>query len=156
VLNSPRQEDAARFWCDALGFEVSDRSVLTFLRCNADHHSIAFHPGAAPTLHHVAFEMRDLDAVMRGAARLRERGHPLEWGIGRHGPGNNVFAYFVGPEDYVVEYTAEVLQVDDGYRARAPEERLYPPGRSDLWGLTPPPSARMKAAQERIAFAPDG
>lgn len=156
VLNSPGQERAARFWCEALGFDVSDRSILTFLRCNADHHSIAFHPGAAPTLHHVAFEMRDVDAVMRGAGRLRELGHPVQWGVGRHGPGNNVFAYFVGPEDYVIEYTAEVLQVDDRYRARAPGEWRYPPGRTDLWGLTPPPSARMKAAQEAIAFAADG
>jgi len=41
----------------ALGFTVSDRSVLTFVRCNADHHSIAFHPGEAPTLHHIAFEV---------------------------------------------------------------------------------------------------
>ena len=156
VLNSPRQEDAARFWCEALGFVVSDRSRLTFLRCNADHHSIAFHPGAAATLHHVAFEMEGLDAVMRGAGRLRLRGHPVEWGIGRHGPGNNVFAYFVGPEGFVIEYTAEVQQVDDSYRPRAPEEWAYPPGVTDLWGLAAPPSARMLEAQDRIGFARDG
>jgi catechol-2,3-dioxygenase len=156
VLNAPDPEASARFWCDALGFVVSDRSRLTFLRCSADHHSLAFHPGASATLHHVAFEMPDLDAVMRGAGRLRRQGHPVEWGIGRHGPGNNVFAYFVGPEDFVVEYTAEVLQVDERYRARAPEAWVYPPGTTDLWGFTPPPSARMLAAQERIAFAADG
>ena len=156
VLNTPRQEEAARFWCEALGFVVSDRSRLTFLRCNADHHSVAFHPGERATLHHIAFEMDDLDAVMRGAGRLRRRGHPVEWGIGRHGPGNNVFAYFVGPEGFVIEYTAEVQQVDDAYRPRAPGAWAYPPGVTDLWGLTPPPSARMLEAQDRIAFAPDG
>ena len=112
VLNTPRQEEAAAFWVKALGFEVSDRSLLTFIRCNADHHSIAFHPGESATLHHIAFEMADIDSVMRGAGRMRDAGHPIEWGPGRHGPGNNVFAYFVGPGDFVIEYTAEVEKVD--------------------------------------------
>ena len=154
VLNTPQQERAAAFWIEALGFELSDRSLLTFIRCNADHHSIAFHPGADSTLHHIAFEMADIDAVMRGAGRMREHGYPLEWGIGRHGPGNNVFAYFVGPEDFVIEYTAEVEQVGPGYRVRSPQEWRYAAGRTDLWGVTPPPSERMKAAQAKIRFAP--
>jgi len=153
VLNTPRQEEAAAFWVQALGFEVSDRSLLTFLRCNSDHHNVAFHPGKSPTLHHIAFEMDSIDSVMRGAGRMRDAGHPIEWGPGRHGPGNNVFAYFVGPDDFVVEYTAEIEQVDERYRVRQPAEWVYPPGHSDLWGATPPPSERMKAAQNKIRFA---
>ena len=153
VLNTPRQEDAADFWVKALGFQVSDRSLLTFIRCNDDHHNIAFHPGESSTLHHIAFEMDGIDSVMRGAGRMRDAGHPIEWGLGRHGPGNNVFAYFVGPDDFVIEYTAEIGQVDDSYRVRAPGEWAYPPGHSDLWGATAPPTARMKAAQKKIEFA---
>jgi len=153
VLNTPRQEEAAAFWVKALGFEVSDRSLLTFIRCNADHHNVAFHPGESSTLHHIAFEMDGIDSVMRGAGRMRDAGHPIEWGLGRHGPGNNVFAYFVGPDDFVIEYTAEIEQVDEHYRVRQPSEWAYPPGHSDLWGATPPPSERMKAAQKKIRFA---
>lgn len=153
VLNTPRQEDAAAFWVKALGFEVSDRSVLTFLRCNSDHHSLAFHPGESATLHHIAFEMDSIDSVMRGAGRMRDAGRPIEWGPGRHGPGHNMFAYFVGPDDFVIEYTAEIEQVDERYRVRQPAEWAYPPGHSDLWGATPPPSERMKAAQNKIRFA---
>ena len=153
VLNTPRQEEAAAFWVRALGFEVSDRSLLTFLRCNSDHHSVAFHPGEAATLHHIAFEMGSIDSVMRGVGRMRDAGYSIEWGPGRHGPGNNVFAYFVGPDDFVIEYTAEIEQVDDRYRVRQPAEWAYPPGHSDLWGATPPPSERMKAAQNKIRFA---
>ena len=67
----------------------------------------------ANTLNHIAFVMPDLDAVMRGAGRMSDAGWPIEWGVGRHGPGNNVFSYFVGPDDFVIEYTADVLQVDD-------------------------------------------
>ncbi|HUN67747.1 MAG TPA: VOC family protein [Burkholderiales bacterium] len=153
VLNTPRQEDAAAFWVKALGFEVSDRSLLTFIRCNEEHHNIAFHPGESSTLHHIAFEMAGFDAVMRGAGRMRDAGHPVEWGPGRHGPGNNVFTYFVGPGDFVIEYTAEVQKVDANYRVREPRDWAYPPGHSDLWGATPPPSPRMKAAQTKIGFA---
>ena len=153
VLNTPRQEEAAAFWVKALGFEVSDRSLLTFIRCNADHHNVAFHPGESSTLHHIAFEMDGIDSVMRGAGRMRDAGYPIEWGLGRHGPGNNVFAYFVGPDDFVIEYTAEIEQVDEHYRVRQPSEWAYPPGHSDLWGATPPPSERMKAAQKKIRFA---
>ncbi|OGA72459.1 MAG: hypothetical protein A3G27_03750 [Betaproteobacteria bacterium RIFCSPLOWO2_12_FULL_66_14] len=32
-------------------------------------------------------------------------------------------------------------------------EWAYPPGHSDLWGASPPPSPRMKAAQKKIEFA---
>lgn len=153
VLNTPRQEEAAAFWVKALGFQLSDRSLLTFIRCNSDHHSIAFHPGEASTLHHIAFEMDGIDSVMRGAGRMRDAGHPIEWGLGRHGPGNNVFAYFIGPDNVVIEYTAEIQQVDDSYRVREPREWAYPPGHSDLWGATAPPSERMKSAQQKIGFA---
>ena len=153
VLNTPRQEAAAEFWVRALGFEVSDRSLLTFIRCNDEHHNIAFHPGEDSTLHHIAFEMDGIDSVMRGAGRMRDRGRPVEWGPGRHGPGNNVFTYFVGPEGFVIEYTAEVQRVDAAYRPREPREWAYPPGHSDLWGATPPPSERMKSAQKKIRFA---
>lgn len=153
VLNTPRQEEASAFWVRALGFKISDRSLLTFIRCNDDHHNLAFHPGEASTLHHIAFEMDSIDSVMRGAGRMRDAGYPIEWGPGRHGPGNNVFAYFVGPDGFVVEYTAEIEQVDDSYRVRQPAQWAYPPGHSDLWGATLPPSERMKAAQNRIRFA---
>ena len=37
------------------------------------------------------------------------------WGIGRHGPGNNVYSYFVEPNGFVTEYTTEVEQVGDNY-----------------------------------------
>ena len=46
VLNTACQEVATAFWVQALGFQISDRSMLTFIRCNDDHHSIAFHPAA--------------------------------------------------------------------------------------------------------------
>jgi len=153
VFNSADVAVAQRFFEDALGFRLSDRTrVMAFMRCNSDHHSIALADSDADTLNHIAFVMPDLDAVMRGAGRMSDAGWPIEWGVGRHGPGNNVFSYFVGPDDFVIEYTADVLQVDDGYRTGGPSDWIWPPGRFDQWGVSKPPSERIKQAQKKIRF----
>lgn len=153
VFNSADVAAAQRFFEAALGFRLSDRTrVMAFMRCNSDHHSIALADAESNTLNHVAFVMPDLDAVMRGAGRMADAGWPIEWGVGRHGPGNNVFAYFVGPDDFVIEYTADVLQVDDSYRVGGPADWTWPPGRFDQWGVSKPPSDRIKQAQKKIVF----
>jgi catechol 2,3-dioxygenase-like lactoylglutathione lyase family enzyme len=155
VLNAPDPAAMSDFYCRHLGFRIIDRTRhLTFLCCNADHHSIAFAHGEAATLHHIAFEMPEIDSVMRGAGRMRDAGFALDWGVGRHGPGNNVFAYFVGPDDIVIEYTAEIEQVDAGYRVRGPEDWTWPPGRTEQWGIAVGPTPRLAQAQQRVRFAP--
>jgi len=154
VLNSSVPDQMTEFYCRCLGFEVIDRTVmLTFLRCNDDHHTIAFARAEHATLHHIAFELKDLDSVMRGAGRMRDNGFQIEWGIGRHGPGDNVFAYFVGPDDVVIEYTAEVKKVDKTYKVGQPSDWIWPPGRNDQWGIAVGPTERLKAAQKKIGFS---
>ncbi len=162
VLNAEAPEESVSLFTDLLGFRVSDRTRMhNFLRCGdaaagpIDHHNLAIGNGGGATLNHIAFEMPDLESVMRGAGRCRDEGWPIEWGVGRHGPGNNVFAYFVGTEDIPIEYTAEVEQVDESYPTGAPDDWGWPPGRSDHWGITDPPSARLKEAQGRVGFATD-
>lgn len=154
VLNSHDAEASRQFLESVLDFSLSDRTkIMAFMRCNSDHHSIAFGDTDNDALNHIAFLMPDLDSVMRGGGRLRDAGYPIEWGPGRHGPGNNAFNYFVGPFDIVIEYTAEVQQVDDSYRARGPSEWKWPPGRVDQWGISTPPSDRLKVAQRAVQFA---
>jgi catechol 2,3-dioxygenase len=154
VCNSSNVQVAQRFYEDALGFTLSDRTrIMAFMRCCSDHHSIALADADDNTLNHVAFVMPDLDSVMRGAGRMRDAGYPIEWGVGRHGPGDNVFSYFVGPADFVIEYTAEVEQVDDSYVTGGPDDWKWPAGRVDQWGVSPPPSDRVKQAQKVIRFA---
>jgi catechol 2,3-dioxygenase len=153
VFNSADVALAQAFYEKALGFSLSDRTrIMAFMRCGSDHHSIALADADTNTLNHIAFVMPDLDAVMRGGGRMTDAGYPIEWGVGRHGPGNNVFSYFIGPDDFVIEYTAEVLQVDDSYRVGKPEDWTWPPGRFDQWGVSKPPSDRIKQAQKRIRF----
>ena len=154
VLNSTDIPASTRFFTEVLDFKVTDRTArMTFLRNNRDHHSIALAGGETPTLNHIAFLMPNLDSVMRGAGRMKDNGWPIEWGVGRHGPGNNVFAYFLGPNGMPIEYTAEVDQVDDNYKVGGPEDWKWPQGRSDRWGVTGPPTERFHAAQKKIGFA---
>ncbi len=154
-INSDATDATARFFTDALGFRLSDRSkIMAFVRCNSDHHAVVIADAAVNGLNHVAFMMPSLEGVMRGAGRVVDHGTPIGWGVGRHGPGDNVFAYFVDPFGIVIEYTAEVLQVDDGYRVGGPADWTWPPGRTDHWGIAPPKSEAVKHAQTAIGLVP--
>ena len=155
VLNSHDVSASQAFLERALGFKLADRTrIMAFMNCNADHHTIALGDADNDALNHIAFLMPSLDAVMRGGGRMKDAGHAIEWGPGRHGPGNNAFNYFIDPFGIVIEYTAEVQQIDDSYQAGAPEDWTWPPGRVDQWGFSAPPSPRLKAAQRAVLFAP--
>lgn len=139
---------------DVLGFRVVDETKTNgFFNCDVDHHALVIgRVPMAPTLNHIAFEMPDLDSMMRMCGTMRENGYAIEWGVGRHGPGDNVFAYFAGPEEMPIECTAEVLQIDGTYAYRGPEEWGFPPGRTDQWGVTDAPSPRIKRIQKQFPF----
>lgn len=153
VLNSHDVASTRRFMETVFDFSLSDRTrIMAFMRCNNDHHSIALGDTDNDALNHIAFLMTDVDSVMRGGGRMRDAGFGIEWGPGRHGPGHNAFNYFVGPFDVVIEYTAEVQQIDDTYQAGQPSDWTWPPGRVDQWGISAPPSARLKDAQKAVLF----
>ena len=154
-INSAGTDATARFFIEALGFRLSDRSkIMAFVRCNSDHHAVVIANATVNGLNHIAFMMPSLEGVMRGSGRMVDHGYPIGWGVGRHGPGDNVFAYFVDPFGIVIEYTAEVLQVDDSYRVGGPGDWTWPPGRTDHWGIAPPKSEEVKRAQTAIGLVP--
>ena len=157
-LNALDFDASLRFFTQTLGFRVIDENApLWFLHCDeTEHSSIVLAKTNQPTLNHVAFEMPDFDSVMRGMGRMKDNGYPIEWGPGRHGPGNNVFAYFCGPDELPIEYTADVLQIDDSYVPRGSDYWKFPPGRSDHWGITQPRSARYYRVQRLFGFTADG
>ncbi len=156
-LNCRDNDASYRFMTEVLDFKLSDQTrMFRFLRCGTDHHSLVLGFSDNALLNHVAFEVPDTESLMLGIGRMRDHGHPVEWGPGRHGPGNNVFAYFCGPGELPLEYTTEVAQIDDNYPIRRPEEWRWPPGRLDHWGLTPGPSERVKKAQSFFPFIEGG
>ncbi|MFC5219882.1 VOC family protein [Streptomyces coerulescens] len=147
VLNSVDMAASKAFYTDVLGFQVSDwyeNEQMVFLRCNEMHHCIVLAPGQWTSLNHVAFEVESADEVMRSLGRMRAAGCDTIWGPGRHGPGGNVFCYFVDPVGNVIEYTAELLEVDDSWVA---QEWARTQANADVWGtsggLTPDVIAAM-------------
>jgi catechol 2,3-dioxygenase len=148
VLNSSRTDDEIAFFVDALGFRLSDSTdMMEFVRCTSDHHSLALVRTEGPSLNHMAYEMASIDGLMRGTGRLKQHGYNIEWGVGRHGPGNNVFSYFIEPNGFVTEYTAEVDQVDEATHVAQPAEywRNFPM-RPCRWGMAGHASNRLRAA----------
>ncbi|MFE1688895.1 VOC family protein [Streptomyces albidoflavus] len=152
VLNTVDIDAAVAFYTSVLGLRVSDWSEhqMAFLRCNSDHHCVAFNQAAWSSLNHVAYEMRSIDHFMRGLGRLRHHGVGPHWGPGRHGPGNNTFSYFADPAGLVCEYTSEVAQVvEDRWIAKV-WKRV--PDLSDLWGTAGPPTEEIRC---HMAGTPD-
>ena len=153
-LNCRDVDATARFFVTGLGFRLADRSkLMAFVRCNTDHHAVVLAEAPVDGLNHVAFLLPSWEGVMRGAGRMIDAGHPIAWGVGRHGPGDNVFAYFIDPQGIVIEYTAEVEQVAEDHVARGPAHWVWPPGRTDQWGIAPAKPEATKAAQLAIRFA---
>jgi catechol 2,3-dioxygenase-like lactoylglutathione lyase family enzyme len=153
VFNTQNREAATRVLTDTFGFKLSDSTrVMNFLRCDDLHHVVAYADSKKPSLNHIAFEMQDTDAVMRGMGRLKDAGYPSVWGPGRHGPGNNTFSYFIAPFGACIEYTAEVQRVDDSYRTGTPDSWKWPPGRTDHWGIAGRDNDKLAASGDAFPY----
>ena len=159
VLNSTDVAAQLAFFRGQLGFRVSDTTAaIVFMRCGIDHHSLALAHGKHASLNHLAFEMTDFDALMRGGGRLTGAGSVLEWGVGRHGPGNNIFAYFLDPDGFAVEYTTGMQHVDEAtYVAQTADYWANFPMRPCRWGMARKPSeAMIRAFSGELRTEPQG
>jgi catechol-2,3-dioxygenase len=144
VLYVPDIDTSASFYTDVLGFRQIDWNGhwMCFLNCGSDHHSLALVASQEARLQHVAFEVHDWMDIAKGIYNLGEKGVPRVWGPGRHGPGNNLFSYFWDRDRNIIEYTAEVQQVDNTYvpRVWGPME-----GQPDYWCINPPTESYVKS-----------
>ena len=141
VLASPDPERSLSFFRDGLGFEVSDESAgAVFMRCSTDHHNLLVQPGPCAYVHHVAWEMDDIDAIGLAARRLLAS-HPESslWGPGRHGIGSNYFWYVRDPAGNFVEYYADmdVIEDSDAWKAYDWSDRIEQA--LAVWGPPAPP-----------------
>jgi len=141
-----------KFYCDVLGFRVSDwfADFFSFLRCGPDHHTINLLDSKQVKLNHIAFEVRDWSHLQSACDFLSMNGYPLIWGPGRHGPGHNLFAYHRNPDGHIVELFAELDRMHDeslGYfeprpwhRDRPQRPKVWPLDMkyANLWGIPPP------------------
>jgi catechol 2,3-dioxygenase-like lactoylglutathione lyase family enzyme len=96
-----------------------------FSRCDrgtklADHHSIFFLPAQTQSngkagLNHVSYEMVDIDDVFMGHEILQKQGYELEWGIGRHYSGSQIFDYWRSPFGQIHEHQTDGDVFDNSF-----------------------------------------
>jgi len=68
------------FYCDVLGFRVSDwrADFFVFLRCGPDHHTVNFAShGSHEKMHHIAFEVKDWAEIQRACDFLGRHNYHL-------------------------------------------------------------------------------
>lgn len=137
VLNAAKYDEQKAFYRDVLGFRLSDTTdFMDFLRCCEDHHSVAVARADGASMNHMAYELPNMEGLMRGAGRMKQSGFDIGWGIGRHGPGDNVFSYFIEPNGFVTEYTTGMEQVaNDTYEWHGPDYWATAFQRPCRWGL---------------------
>ena len=145
-----RDHDAAVRWLtERLGMLPSDYLCVpgdesmvigTFLRCDrgvefVDHHSLLVVQADAPDVHHSAFEMQDLDAVMGAHDYLLERGYQLDCGVGRHLLGSQIFDYWRDPFGNRIEHYTDGDVVNQNHR---PSRFAGTAEETTQWGAKPP------------------
>ena len=125
-LNVMDLEASLAWYHQHLGIIVSERLkpggeggplIGIFSRCDrggkpADHHSLFFLPAEVqskgnPGMNHVSYEMVDIDDVFMGHEILDKQGYELEWGIGRHYQGSQIFDYWRSPFGHIHEHQTD-------------------------------------------------
>ena len=78
----PDVQGLVKFYCDMLGFRVSDwrGDFFAFLRCSRDHHTVNFLRDDKTAIHHIAFELRDWSDIKRASDLLAKSNIKLTWG----------------------------------------------------------------------------
>ena len=135
------------FYTEMLGMKLSDRigdKEVAFLRCagDSDHHTLAIALSESPGLHHLSWEMGNLDQLQLLAERMIGAGYKDAWGVGRHIYGSNYFHYVRDPWmglcefywdiDFIPENADWQVQVADA-SGDALHENLF------QWASMPPP-----------------
>jgi catechol 2,3-dioxygenase-like lactoylglutathione lyase family enzyme len=138
VLASKDADTLSRFFQDVVGFRLSDRvnddtgSMRTvFLRSDHEHHSLAVFQTSENRLDHHCYEANDWNAIRDWGDHFASMRLPIEWGPGRHGPGNNLFIFVNDPDKNWVEISAEleIVQPDRPAGTWPHEERTL-----NSWG----------------------
>jgi catechol 2,3-dioxygenase-like lactoylglutathione lyase family enzyme len=118
VMASRQPARIVAFFVDVLGFTLSDNVVdgdgavrTSFLRCSDEHHNFAVFQASEDRLDHHCYEAGAWNAIRDWADHMAAERIPIEWGPGRHGPGNNLFVFIHDTDGNWLEISAELEAV---------------------------------------------
>ena len=131
----PRMVD---FYVRVVGFRLSDQlenGKFCWMRSDRDHHTLAaVDVGRAGVLDHYSFDLAVWEDFKAWCDRLTDLDVLVQWGPGRHGPGNNLFVFFDDPAGTHIELSAEMEKFHDDRVAYAPRRWTPAPTTVNLWG----------------------
>jgi 2,3-dihydroxybiphenyl 1,2-dioxygenase len=123
VVAAPDIEKSLRFYCEGLGFRISDtidmklgpmKVTMVFLHCNARHHTLALVPVPAPKrLHHFMLQLRSIDDVGATMYLVQDSGIEITSSLGRHTNDHMLSFYMRTPSGFEIEYGWGGREVDD-------------------------------------------
>jgi catechol-2,3-dioxygenase len=118
VLASAEATRLIEFYREIVGFKISDvvldeHGVMrtAFLNSGHEHHSLAVFAANHSRLDHFCFEASDWGLIRDWADHFSAERIPVQWGPGRHGPGNNLFVFIHDLDGNWVEVSAELENV---------------------------------------------
>ncbi|MAK55874.1 MAG: bleomycin resistance protein [Pusillimonas sp.] len=108
------------FYETTLGMRISDNVFAddgtlrsSFLRAGNEHHILAIFVAAQNAFDHHCYEAGEWNLIRDWADFLSEQDILLDWGPGRHGPGNNLFFMIRDPDTNWLEISAELELVTE-------------------------------------------
>lgn len=120
VVLTPDLDASLGFYRGLLGFSLTDYVEIgpgmsvQFLRCTPRHHSVALTAvGPMSGLHHIAFEVPDIDQVGCALDRATRAEVPITASLGRHKNDRMLSFYMRSPAGFEVEVGCGGRLVDD-------------------------------------------
>jgi 2,3-dihydroxybiphenyl 1,2-dioxygenase len=123
VVAVPDIQKSLRFYCEGLGFRISDTIdmkfgpmsvTMVFLHCNVRHHTLALVPVPAPKrLHHFMLQLRSIDDVGATMYLVQDQGIEITATLGRHTNDHMLSFYMRTPSGFEIEYGWGGREVDD-------------------------------------------
>jgi 2,3-dihydroxybiphenyl 1,2-dioxygenase len=125
VITVDDEPATLRFYRDLVGLRISDfvdferepgvPVHMTFLHCNARHHSLAFvrRPGSPRRLSHLMLETCSIDDVGTTFTLCEREGVPIAMSLGRHTNDDMFSFYLATPSGFNIEFGFGGKSIDD-------------------------------------------
>lgn len=115
ALRTTQIDAMLAFYTGQLGFHLSDRVLdgdgrlrACFLRTDSLHHSLALFGAPVTCFDHQSFEAPAWSDLKLWADHMASERIEIVWGVGRHGPGNDVFFMVRDPDGNLAEISSEI------------------------------------------------